>query len=613
MGHLIKREATRVLVSLFTFVAATAWAGQAEWLEVRSPNFSVVTDAGEKRGRDVALHFEQMRAVFGALMTHGVKVNLPVPLQIVAFRNTKQMRQFVPLWKGKPTQVAGLFQGAEDRCFIMLDMSVENPWQVVFHEYAHQLLNGNLQARVDPWFEEGFAEYFSSITVDSKQANVGKIPEETYETLAHTGMMKITDLFRVQQNSSAYNESGDHRTVFYVQSSLVVHYLYDNQLLANVATYFDLVKNQKAGAEDAISKAFGVSAAKFDKDLSVYLNGRRYKYYPIPTPAGIASTGYNLKPVTTLEVQVVMADMHQHSPDYRDKAMTEFEEVLKQQPDNAAALRGVGYGYLIKRDYEHAGEYFKKAAAHDSNDPRILYYSAMLAQRETGSGEGNGDPGAELMQKWLEKAVALDPEFADAYSLLGFAYMRLGKHNEAMQATKKAVNLNPRNDGYVFNLAGICLSARKFDEAIQLLESLQNSGNPEIVARAGQALVGAREARLASAPRPVRRPAAVSGNAMLPSSASAAVAASAVSAPVMPGAAKFLKGKLVTVDCSTPPSAVVTVISGSKTWKFHSGNGSQIIVIGADRFSCEWTNQNVAINYRVNGDGTGDIISLEIQ
>jgi Flp pilus assembly protein TadD len=613
MGHLIKRGAARALVSLFTFVAATAWAGQAEWIEVRSQNFSVVTDAGEKRGRDVGLHFEQMRAVFGALMTHGVKVNLPVPLQIVAFRNTKEMRQFVPLWKGKPTQVAGLFQGAEDRCFIMLDMSVENPWQVVFHEYAHQLMNGNLQARVDPWFEEGFAEYFSSITVDSKQASVGKIPEETYETLAHTGMMKIADLFRVQQNSGVYNESGDHRTVFYAESSLVVHYIYDNRLLANVATYFDLAKNQKAGVEAAISKAFGVSAAQFDKDLRVYLNGRRYKYYSIPTPAGIASTGYNLKPVTALDAQVVMADMHQHSPDYPDKAMTEFEEVLKQQPDNAAALRGVGYGYLIKQDYEHAGEYFKKAAEHDSNDPRVLYYSAMLAQRETGSGEGKGNHGAELMQKWLEKAVALDPQFADAYSLLGFAYIRLGKQNEAIEATMKAINLNPRNDGYVFNLAGMCLAARKFDDAIKLLESLRDSSNPEIAARAEQALVRAREAKLETAPRAVGRAAPVSGDAMLPSSASGAVAAAGALAPVTPGAAKFLKGKLVTVDCSTPPSAVVTVVSGSKTWKFHSGNGSQIIVIGADSFSCEWTNQNVAVNYRVTGDGTGDIISLEIQ
>ena len=78
---------------------------------MRSPNFSVVTDAGEKRGREVAMRFEQMRAVFGALMTKA-NVNLSIPLQIVAFRNTKEMRQVAPLFNGKPTQVAGLFQEA---------------------------------------------------------------------------------------------------------------------------------------------------------------------------------------------------------------------------------------------------------------------------------------------------------------------------------------------------------------------------------------------------------------------------------------------------------------------------------------------------------------------
>src|SRR5260221_12901940 len=136
------------------------FAGEPQWIEVHSPNFSVVTDAGEKRGREVAMRFEQMRAVYGILITKA-KVNLPIPLQIVAFRNTKEMRRVAPIFNGKPTQVAGLFQGGQDRSFIMLDMSVENPWSVVFHEYAHRLMDGKLKFRTASWFEEAFAEYFS--------------------------------------------------------------------------------------------------------------------------------------------------------------------------------------------------------------------------------------------------------------------------------------------------------------------------------------------------------------------------------------------------------------------------------------------------------------------
>src|SRR6266550_4314945 len=105
-----RMQSAVVCISLILFFIAinsrSAIAGEPEWVEVKSPNFSVVTDAGEKRGREVAMRFEQMRAVFGALITKA-NVNLPVPLQIVAFRNTKEMRQVAPLFKGKPTQVAG--------------------------------------------------------------------------------------------------------------------------------------------------------------------------------------------------------------------------------------------------------------------------------------------------------------------------------------------------------------------------------------------------------------------------------------------------------------------------------------------------------------------------
>ena len=202
--------------SLLFTLSISASAEAPQWVEIRSPHFSVVTDAGEKRGREVAVRFEQMRAVFGALMTRA-KVNLPIPLQIVAFRSGKEFKQFVPLWHGKPTQLAGLFQPGEDRCFIMLDLSTEDSFQVVFHEYAHQLMNGNVGQIGDPWFDEGFAEYFSTIEVDAKQARVGKIAESPYQVLQQNGMMKILDLFRVRHNSAAYNES-DRRGVFYATS-----------------------------------------------------------------------------------------------------------------------------------------------------------------------------------------------------------------------------------------------------------------------------------------------------------------------------------------------------------------------------------------------------------
>ena len=599
-----------LLLVVSTLIVSAA-GSEPVWVEIRSPHFSVVTDAGEKRGRDAAFHFEEMRAVFGALLIKA-KVSLPTPLQIVAFRNTKELRQFAPLYNGKPTQVAGLFEGNADRSFILLDMSVEDPWTVVFHEYAHQLLNGNTGASVQPWFDEGFAEFFSTIKVNGKEADVGLIQQNDLQILQQNRMFKVSDLFRVQQNSNVYNESGDHRSMFYAESWLVMHYLYDKKLLAKAGPYFDLAIDRRVPVEDAIQQAFGMSGAQFDKELRDYLEKNRFTYWKIATPAGIESAGYTVKPVPIADAKAVLADMHLHSPDYQEKALTEFGEVIKLQPDNAAALRGLGYAYLMKQDFPRAQEYFNRATEHDSNDPRVLYYSGLLAQLQNGPGLG-GDP-AHLasIQKNLEKSVALDPEFADTYSVLALNYASQGNYSAALSTMSKAVALNPRSEQYRFNLAQIYLANRKVEPALQILQAMQNSSDPAVAERARQSLAQALAFKRAmqEGAEPVREVAVV------PASGAGAERPVIESQPPPAKEAapvNFLKGRLTAVDCSAPASALLTLISGTKTWKLKVPDRAHVVVIGADNFSCGWNNQAVAVNYRATGETNGDVVSIEVQ
>ena len=584
-------------------------SGDPQWVEVRSPNFSVITDAGGKRGRDVALHFEQMRSVFGTLMTRA-HINLPVPLQIVAFRNSREMRQVAPLFNGKPTELSGLFQSGDDRSFIMLDMSVDNPWAVVFHEYAHQLMNGNVSLRTDPWFEEGFAEYFSSIEVDNKEARVGKIPEDTYRILQQDGMMRVADLFRVQQYSKTYNETGDHRNVFYAESSLLVHYLYDNQLMLKLADYFDALRNQKKTVEQAMQQAFGMTPEQFDKVLRNYLSSGRFKYYPVPTPAGIAAAQFTETPASLADARAVLADIDAHSLDHQDRALTELQAVLESDPNNTSALRGLGYVYLQRQDFEHAGEYFRRAAEHDSKDPRVHYYNALMMNRS--GGLTNGDSLGKI-KKELETAIALDPHLADAYSLLGYAQAVSGEPEKGLTTMRKAVELAPRNESYQFNLANIYLANRKADEAIALLRRLAGSENPELARHAMEGLAEAekfKELSKSLAPQVQIRRAAAPHDAAIPEGRNEPAV------PVVtpqPGPVRFIKGKLAAVDCSAAPQAVLSVVSGGRSLKMHVGDPKHLVLIGADEFSCDWKNKTVAVNYRQRQDGEGDVVSLEMQ
>ena len=602
-----------VLLAMTLLGPQAVWAGEPQWVEVRSPHFSVATDTGEKRGREVAMRFEQMRAVFGRLMTKAAKVNLPVPLQIVAFRNTKEMRQVAPLWNGKPTQVAGLFQSGVDRCFIMLDMSVNDPYRVVFHEYAHQLMNGNLGGATDPWFEEGFAEFFSTIEVDNKQADVGKIPHDTYLILQQSGMMKITDLFKVVHNSAIYNESGDHRNTFYAESAMVVHYLFDSQLVLKIPVYFDLKEDKHVSVEDAIQQAFGMSPGQFDKALRNYIGSAQSNYYAIPTPANISPEKYTVTTLKPSDSAAILADIHMHSRDYQERAQTEFQDILKSDPNNAAACRGLGYVSLEKQDFDHAAEYFKRASELDSKDPRVHYYYALLMFREMGAKQ-SADIG--LMTKELETAIALDPNFADSYALLAFG-QSASDTEQAIATMQKALQLSPRNEVYLYNIATLYLANRQPDQAIAILSSLHVTDNPALATQVGGLLTQLQQFQQSKQTREPVPTALQLRNSHTDASSSTPGESTppSVPKPAEPkwGAPKFLHALLSKVDCSTEPAAILTLQIGTKTLNLTVPDRSHVILVGTDHFSCSWSKQKVAVNYREGDAGETSVMSVELQ
>ena len=622
MKNLLVRLSSFIFLTIAAVLnPAVATAEGPQWVEVKSPHFSVVTDAGEKRGREVAMRFEQMRAVFAALFQKA-NVNIPVPLQIVAFRNSKEMRQFAPLYKGKPTELSGLFQPGEDRNFIMLDMSVENPFNVVFHEYAHQLMNGNAFVPGAPWFDEGFAEYFASIQVDNKEARVGKIPDETFMILREMGWMKVPDLLKVQHYSQAYNENGERRTVFYAESAMVVHYLYDNLLVGKLGTYFDLVNNKGVSIEEAIQQTFGMSAAQFDGKIRSYVAGGQYRYYPIPTPANIVKDGYTTSPVSASEAEALMAEIHLHSPDYQDKALSEFEAILKSDPNSAAAARGLGYGYMRKREFDRAQEYFSQAAKLNSQDPRVHYYSAMLMSRENGFRRST----APAMIKELEAATALDPNFADAHSMLSFAYLNNGEAEKGLASIRRAIAISPRNLHYYYNFAQILMANRKYDDAIAVLHSLQKSGDPRMAAQASHSLEDAE--RLKSYGDRVVISGTGSENASAEKDrdsddesdnhdepAPETTRHTNVTITLKPGqkppTQAEIRGNLLSVDCSKAPAAVLTVAAEGKTMKLRTDDPRNLLVTGG-KFSCTLANRKVVVNYLDMGDGGGIAMILQL-
>ena len=117
---------------------------------------------------------EQMRDVFAQLFSK-TKLRLPEPLDVIALRSDEEYIRLAPLHQGRPISAPGFFLAGEDRNFIVLDLAAEDSWRAVSREFALLLLNFNYPPTQD-WFDEGFAQYFSSLRLGDSQAQIGGDP-----------------------------------------------------------------------------------------------------------------------------------------------------------------------------------------------------------------------------------------------------------------------------------------------------------------------------------------------------------------------------------------------------------------------------------------------------
>jgi hypothetical protein len=655
-------------------------AEQSPWLEIHSTHFIVITDAGEKKGKEVALRFEQMRAVFASLLMQD-RLNQPVPLTILAFKNDKNYYQSAPLRQGQPITAPGFFVPGEDQNFIVLNLFEEEPWRAVAHNFAHLLLNYNYPP-VPGWFDEGLAEYFSSIRVDNRQVEIGGDPElhsaftedllqvqheernppkSLTELLGGQVWLALPDLLTMKHDTTTYSE-GTHHTLFYAQSWMMVHYLLHEKKLPETGTYFDLVESQHVPVEEAIQKAYGVTPAQLDQAVKNYFHSLKplfvaldaskqpgsqnnppqvYQYPEIVKPEDSTITA---KPMRESDAHALAAGIKTRIPDRRDAGLQELQKLAitpepttpnqtaekKRAKDdqedaplvaatgNEVAHRALAWDHIQRSEFDAATEELSDAAALNPRDLWIRYYLAVLKYRVAQAKQAQIQGLPNMLQD-LRVVIEWYPEFADAYDLMAMARVEGGGPVAALQAERAALQLSPRNQEYRYHLAEIYIESKKWESAQTLLENLKTSSNPRVAAEAREQLgrlanqqkYGLSAASASPKLSPQSSPFDVLDQDAARRAAAAQPAQTGSTADKRP--AKFLQGRLVGVDCSQPPVAVLTVTAGGVVLKLRTTDYKSLLLIGADTFSCDWTNRAVSVNYKAGGLSDGDLLSVEIR
>ena len=633
--------------------AAPARSKEPKWLRINSAHFSVLTDAGDDKGRETATRIEQMRDIFAQLFRK-TKLRLPEPLDVIALRSDEEYIRLAPLRQGRPISAPGFFLAGEDRNFVVLDLAAEDSWRAASREFARLLLNFNYPPTQD-WFDEGFAQYFSSLRLGDNQAQMGGDPMQnrpweqalpgqssavsnspkSFVELLNRPWLPMPDLFMMRATPSGYPP------MFYAQSWIVMHYLLNQNKLSEAGAYFGLVEIQKLPVEQAIQQAFGVTTAQFEQTVKDYFHSLSWTQSPASAkPANAAGStgsayqflsvleagqvGSSVLDITEAQAQALVAEVMVRLPEHRDQGQKELETVISDpKTENAIAYRGLAWAHLERKEFDQANEELARAMELDGRDPWVRYYMALVKFK---AAQTSRKPiqGVSNMIQDLVAVVDWNPDFAEAHNMLAMGRLAGGGVHAATDSIRVAIQLSPRNQQYLLNLAQIDLAGKKWDDATGLLERLKNSLNPEIAQAARKNLedlptlkkygVLPQESAAPQAP-PATKP-----KAQPPISAdkedeesSSEQNATATEPALDRRKVLFLKGKLTSVDCSQSPAATLTVRSGTRTFRLRIDNYKSLLLVGADDFSCEWMDRPVVVNYKAGGKADGDLVSVEVQ
>jgi len=337
------------------------------------------------------------------------------------------------------------------------------------------------------------------------------------------------------------------------------------------------------------------------------------------------------------DAKAVIGDMMARVPEDRDRALRDLRQLTLIPKDNEPAHRGLARDYLQQRQFDKADDELGKAAELNPRDPWIRYYRSVLKYR-TAQATGEEMRGLANMMEDLRAVLDWYPELADAYNMLGMARVEGGGFNSALEAQKQAIALSPRNAEYQFNLGQIYVAGKKWEQAREVFTRLKTGTDRQAAAAAKQQLedlatlqkYGIRPQRAGATETPAgaaSAPSAATGGEAAAKATKPAGSASAnesededegsAAKPAPPkagstGPVQFLKGKIVSSDCSKPPEAAVTIISGMTTYTMHVSDYKAVLVIGEDQFSCDWKNRPVSVNYRATGKREGEVVSLEV-
>jgi tetratricopeptide (TPR) repeat protein len=309
--------------------------------------------------------------------------------------------------------------------------------EIVLHEYVHFVMHNATTVQYPTWYSEGFAEYLGATTVHEDEFLIlGALPKGRGEAF---GWVKWLPLTRI--------------------------------VSAELDHYMDLVESG-SDQEDAFEAAFGISLAKADKALQIYLKrGLQVRAIPISV-LKFEPPETMIKELSQAAINVQLGELALSLSDGK-QAQSYYEAAVAADPTDSRAQAGLGDAHKFQERWTKAEPYFRKSIELAPDDAfnqldfaEFLHDKALLDE--------NRGLRTELLneaRRHYVKSQKLDPSIPETYALFGSTFIGYGQDpSRGIETIELANRMLPSNTDILDRLATAYLALDREDDARGIVE-----------------------------------------------------------------------------------------------------------------------------------------------
>ncbi len=446
-----------------------------KWLSCKSDHFTLYGNAGQSDLVATATRLEQFRHAL--VMLSGLRsVKSSIPVHVFVFKDQAAFSPFSLVYQSKRQELGGYFMSREDAIYLAVDAEVDD---VIYHEYAHFFLHNNLPD-IPLWFNEGFAEYFSSFAYEKNSIDIGLPNRENIPILRDMTWMTFQQLFTVE---NLFQESNDlKRRLFYAQSWALVHFLLhahsETWRLTELSQFITLLAKGTRPL-DALQSVYQVDAQLLDKEVNEYITRYLLNSIRINSKTFYQPTISEVKPMAVDEVNFRLGDLLAHQGEERwAEARELFDALVARNPGFGKSYGGLGYLCLQKEEYAAASGYLTQAVTLTPEDAWLqwLHGHCLISdlQNRKEAPDSVTVNTVLLARSALQKAMTLDSTFIESWADFGrtFLISSIGPRRPGILALETALSRMPHRMDIALNLLELYLRNNDSSKVAVLYEKV---------------------------------------------------------------------------------------------------------------------------------------------